>query len=146
MSTFWLQVFSILVGSNVTVSPWSKQTKYLSSPRWPKYTKNAKNEWRPPRKSHSRWDINRPFPQGGREGHCARSARAITMFCGVFWATKHAEFQIRHLFVMIVLLCFSNQGPTHSSLARPRARARRGRRKAKTYRDPETKVKEKWNF
>ncbi len=58
----------------------------------------------------------------------------------VFWATKHAEFQIRHLFVMIVLLCFSNRGPTHSS------RARRGRRKAKTYRDPDTKVKEKWNF
>ena len=81
-----------LVGSNVTVSPWSKQTKYFSSSRWPKYTKNAKNEWRPPRKSHSRWDINRPFPQGDREGHCARSARTISLFCGVFRTTKHADF------------------------------------------------------
>ena len=36
-----------LVGLNVTVSPWSKQTKYVSSPRWPKYTKNAKTNGDP---------------------------------------------------------------------------------------------------
>ena len=138
-----------LVGSNITVYPWPKQTKYVSSPRWPKYPKNSKNEWRPPRKSHSRWDIIAHFLREAEKDtlRAQRARHYAVLWC--FLGNQTCRVSNSTPICNDCATLFFQSG-AHTFLARvragARARARRGRRKAKTYRDPDTKVKEKWNF
>ena len=145
MSTFWLQVFSIFGGVECYCIPMVKTNKICVIATMAELPEERKKGMATPSEIAFALGHNRPFPQGDREGHCARSARAITLFCGVFLGNQTCRVSNSTPICNDCATLFFQSG-AHTFLARARARARRGRRKAKTYRDPETKVKEKWNF